>query len=173
MVALIVVASGAQALANTSNVNKYIQEKYRIEFVRTEPKVTVQKMAELITHKAVKHGIDPMFLASLVWHESNFRPDSVSGCGALGLGQIMPVHWRAHGFSIRKWKDPATNLELTCRVYAGFESGVRRTYQKLSEEEVRSRALVAYNMGFNGMVSRGLSRSRYSIAILGDIRPKR
>ena len=43
-----------------------------------------------IRSAALKAGIDPLLLASLVKAESSFHASSKSGCGAMGLCQLMP-----------------------------------------------------------------------------------
>lgn len=44
----------------------------------------------LIERNALEHGLDPNFLARLLWKESRFEPGAISPVGALGIAQFMP-----------------------------------------------------------------------------------
>jgi hypothetical protein len=46
--------------------------------------------ASNIRAAAIANGIDPLLLASLVAHESNFDPQAVSRTGAMGMTQLLP-----------------------------------------------------------------------------------
>jgi soluble lytic murein transglycosylase len=64
--------------------------------------------------------MDPALIYALTRLESNFDPDAVSGAGARGLMQIMPVtasymtgnDSSAASFYARRLHDPATNLSV-------------------------------------------------------------
>ncbi|SIR03122.1 Sporulation related domain-containing protein [Paracoccus thiocyanatus] len=43
-----------------------------------------------IEQEAGKHGLDPHFLARLLWKESLFEPGAISPVGAMGIAQFMP-----------------------------------------------------------------------------------
>lgn len=45
---------------------------------------------ELIRSYAAEYGLDPYFVASVIWAESGYDSDAVSRVGASGLMQIMP-----------------------------------------------------------------------------------
>src|SRR5574341_2662381 len=45
----------------------------------------------LIQETAKRHGLDPLFVAALIYSESSFKPRAVSKSGAVGLMQIMPT----------------------------------------------------------------------------------
>ena len=49
-----------------------------------------QKYFPLVKKEALKNGIDPYFLLSIIREESKFRVDAKSRSGALGLMQLMP-----------------------------------------------------------------------------------
>jgi soluble lytic murein transglycosylase len=59
-----------------------------------------------IRRAARSQGLDSLLLASVVEAESAFRPDAVSPKGALGLMQLLPLHFAAHEEPF----DPAVNL---------------------------------------------------------------
>ncbi|HVV35261.1 MAG TPA: NlpC/P60 family protein [Acidimicrobiales bacterium] len=67
-----------------------------------------QQYAAAIQNAAAKAGVDPKLLAALAWSESGFRPDAVSGAGAIGLTQLMPG--TAEGMGVDP-TDPQQNLE--------------------------------------------------------------
>lgn len=50
----------------------------------------VADVCRLIETSAVEHGLDPHFLARLLWKESRFEPGAISPVGALGIAQFMP-----------------------------------------------------------------------------------
>ena len=59
-----------------------------------------------IRRVARSQGLDSLLLASVVEAESAFRPDAVSPKGALGLMQLLPLHFEAHEEPF----DPVVNL---------------------------------------------------------------
>jgi len=69
-----------------------------------------------IRHAAVRAGIDPLLLASLVKAESAFHPRSVSYAGAMGLCQLMPATAKAMG--VEDPFDPAQNLRAGAKYLA-------------------------------------------------------
>jgi soluble lytic murein transglycosylase-like protein len=69
-----------------------------------------------IRSAAVKAGIDPLLLASLVKAESSFHPDSVSYAGAMGLCQLMPA--TAKAMHVENPFDPAQNLRAGAKYLA-------------------------------------------------------
>jgi soluble lytic murein transglycosylase len=48
---------------------------------------------------AAEHGLDPAFLAAVIYSESKFHADAVSSSGAIGLMQLTPT--TARGIAIR------------------------------------------------------------------------
>lgn len=83
---------------------------------------------------AHRNGVDSLLLASVVEAESGFRPDAVSDKGALGLMQLMPLHFTG----IEQPLDPEVNLNLGAR-YLG---DLRRRY-----DGDLTLALAAYHAG--------------------------
>lgn len=61
-----------------------------------------------IKNVAGRHDLDALLLASIVEAESSFRADAVSPKGALGLMQLMPLHFKDADAPL----DPERNLEL-------------------------------------------------------------
>jgi soluble lytic murein transglycosylase-like protein len=87
-----------------------------------------------IDEAARRHDLDPRLLASLVWSESGFRPDAVSGAGARGLAQLMPG--TAAGMGVDP-DDPLQNLEGGARY-------LRAALDRFGRTDL---ALAAYNAG--------------------------
>lgn len=91
------------------------------------------------TYAAQYPTVDARLVMALVAAESAFRPDAVSRCGALGLGQLMP--FTAEGFGIC---DPFN-----------IDDNIRGTFTYLDREIARwaeynyplDRVLAAYNAG--------------------------
>jgi len=94
-----------------------------------------------IRQAAVSNGIDPLLLASLVYAESNFHPDAVSRCGAIGLTQLMPK--TARGLGVTDPHDPQQNLN-------GGAAYIARQLKNFGRVDL---ALAAYNAG-PGAISR-------------------
>lgn len=97
-----------------------------------------------LTGAAREAGLDPNLAASVALQESAFNPLAVSGAGARGLLQVMPLVGaelaRAAGlkeFEASDLFDPAMNAKLGCRHLADY----RRRFGSIP------RALAAYNGG--------------------------
>ncbi len=87
-----------------------------------------------ITDAAQRNDVDPRLLAALVWSESGFRADAVSGAGARGLAQLMPG--TAAGMGVDP-DDPLQNLEGGARY-------LRAALDRFGSPDL---ALAAYNAG--------------------------
>ena len=48
------------------------------------------EICRMIEAASSRHGLPPSFLTRLIWQESSFRPQVVSGAGAQGIAQFMP-----------------------------------------------------------------------------------
>jgi len=146
------VTSTLLALALNSPLEKQILRLCKNEF---SPKVAVEKAhfyAPLIQKVADKHHVPAPVLASLIWHESNFKPRMVSPAGARGLMQVMPM-WFKRG---QDWRNPETNLNVGTSLLVQYRNRFHGDWH---------RALTAYCMG-PIRVSRGMYRSRYSARVL-------
>jgi soluble lytic murein transglycosylase-like protein len=103
----------------------------------SNPRLTWVQAAWIGEHVAAaarKEGLDPWFLAAVVYVESRFDHTLTSGAGATGLGQLMPVTARTAKVDP---KDPWENLVGTARM-------LRVYYREFGDW---SRALAAYNAG--------------------------
>lgn len=81
-----------------------------------------------------REGLDPRLLAAVIYIESRFNHASVSGAGAMGLGQLMPSTAQAAGVDPR---DPWGNL-------VGAAEVLRWNYLAFRSWPL---ALAAYNAG--------------------------
>ncbi|OQA21475.1 MAG: Transglycosylase SLT domain protein [Chloroflexi bacterium ADurb.Bin360] len=79
----------------------------------------VRQWGSMIVEEAERRGLDPDFLASLVWMESRGDSQAIGPVGSVGLMQIMPSET---GFSWRPSRaellNPATNLFWGTRTLA-------------------------------------------------------
>lgn len=158
--------------ASAATLEDYIVSKLEPEKGLVRAEIAARQQAPLIRRVAFRHHLSAALLASMVWHESNFDPACVSPAGALGLLQVMPVHWKAYGYGSllkdKTWKNyPEVQLDLGCRVLTQYCKFVKKRYPNLDENNMWHYTLRAYNMGPR-YVSRGASR--YSRAILRDSR---
>ena len=67
---------------------------------------------DLFVAAGKKYGLDPRLLAAMGKIESNFRPDAVSGAGAVGVMQFMPATAKGMGFDPH---DPAQSIDAAGR----------------------------------------------------------
>lgn len=98
--------------------------------------------ASAIERAALREGLDPALLASLVWAESGFRPEVRSHAGAIGLAQLMPG--TAAGLGVDP-HDPEQNL-------AGGARYLKQQLERFGSPEL---ALAAYNAGPNRVARSG------------------
>jgi soluble lytic murein transglycosylase-like protein len=112
---------------------------------------------------AKRYGVDSLLLASIVEAESGFRPDAVSTKGALGLMQLMPLHFPPSDPAVEPVDplDPTVNLDLGAR----YLRDLRRRYD--GDLEL---ALAAYHAG-PGTIDRfgGLPPYRETQAYVGRV----
>lgn len=90
--------------------------------------------APSIERAALRAGVEPELLASLVWAESGFQPGARSHAGAIGLAQLMPG--TAAGLGVDP-HDPQQNLD----------GGARFLAEQLRRFGRPELALAAYNAG--------------------------
>lgn len=70
----------------------------RLSATQPDPPVDhISKYDALIRAEAEKIGWDWRLLASIIYHESNFKPNLVNSKGAFGLLQLMPVTMEKYG----------------------------------------------------------------------------
>jgi Transglycosylase SLT domain len=92
-------------------------------------------IANLLNQAASRYGVPPELAVAVAQQESGGNPNAVSGAGAQGVMQLMPLTAAALGVS--NPLDPAQNID----------AGVRFLAQLLSQFGDIALALAAYNWG--------------------------
>lgn len=69
------------------------------------------RYAEMVLTLAAKHGVSWQLVASVMKHESNFRPRATSSKGARGLMQLTPRTASRYKVSANELYDPHKNIE--------------------------------------------------------------
>lgn len=90
-----------------------------------------------IERSAGRHGLDPHFLARLLWKESLFEPGAISPVGAMGIAQFMPG--TAELVGLDDPFNPAKAIEASARYLRKLTDGFGSV----------GMAAVAYNGGEN------------------------
>lgn len=113
------------------------------------PPASAAPYLQTITAAETKYDIPPMLLARLLYQESRFRPDIISGAvkssaGAIGIAQFMP----------------ATAADLGVNAYNPTDSifaaakYLRSLYNQVGSWSL---ALAAYNWGIGNVLRKGMS----------------
>jgi membrane-bound lytic murein transglycosylase F len=105
--------------AARSGLRKILFEKYFIVAEHLRDNVRKQEVTllskqlsrydRLIARHAEEAGFDWRFIAALIFQESRFNHESVSGAGAYGLMQLMPI--AAQDIGVKDYSHPAKNIE--------------------------------------------------------------
>lgn len=86
-------------ISNATNLSDYIDQ-----FKKGEGAY----ISSIITNKARKYNLDPLFLASVFYIESRYDNNAVSSAGARGIAQLMPD--TANYLEVNPY-DPEDNIE--------------------------------------------------------------
>lgn len=103
---------------------------------------SLKPYAQAIYRDALDYGVDPVYFASLINLESGGNPNAVSKAGAVGLGQIMPLHvgesvpWApGKRITLDDLKNPAFNLKWSAyyfsqglQKYGSYEDAYKQHY---------------------------------------------
>lgn len=112
---------------------------------------------ETIRQASRENGLEPTFVAGVIYAESRFRPDAESSQDAYGLMQMLPdtaeFVQRRSGIE-GDFRDPRTNIRLGTW-YLGYLDGRYRGNERLM--------LAAYNSG-EGTVDGWISNDGFDIA---------
>lgn len=121
----------------------------------------------LIQSAAIQYGIRPQILYNLLYAESHFRPDIITGkvrssTGALGIAQFMPATAIQELGSINAAFDPNRAIVGAARYLAKL---IRATGSETA-------GIAAYNWGVGNVTRKGLKNApietvRYVLAING------
>ena len=132
LVALVVVAAGAFLYLRAAGPPWYERVRYPLRY------------PQIVRGHARNYGLDPAFLAAVIYAESKFRADAHSGSGAVGLMQLTPS--TAKGIAIRTGGtafqvSDLTDPEINVRYGAWY---LRHLFEKYDDERL---VLAAYNAG--------------------------
>ena len=94
-----------------------------------------RKYHPLIVQAARQYQLEPAFIHAVITAESSYQRNAVSGAGAKGLMQLMPV--TAQRFGVKDPFDPKQSI------YAGTQY----LHKLLKEFKTKKLALAAYNAG--------------------------
>lgn len=123
---------------------------------------------DLINSSAEANGIPPNVLYKLLWQESRFRPDIITGktrspVGALGIAQFMPATAVQEMGSVEAALDPSRAIPAAARYLAKLRAQFGGDMSK---------AVAAYNWGQGNVKRKGLANApketvNYVLSILG------
>ena len=115
------------------------------------------KHSDHIVKTAAKIKLDPTIFASLIFHESSFRPRAVSSAGACGLTQVLPQYSK---HTCEELQIPRVSLPEGARHLGSWLSGAKGDL---------ALALCGYNAGNRCFTSTrffGRIKVRYSWVIV-------
>ena len=144
LVVLLGVLAGAFAVVNETSPPWYERLRYPLRY------------STIVRGHARNYGLDPAFLAAVIYAESKFDAGAESGSGAIGLMQLTPK--TAKGIAIRTGGSAfrlsdLRNPEINVRYGAWY---LRNLFRKYHRERL---VLAAYNAG-QGNVDRWLQNGQ-------------
>lgn len=108
-----------------------------------------ERIAQSVLAYSTRFGVDARLIMAIIICESGFDPKSTSSKGAMGLGQLMPVHVK--GFGLNNGYDIEQNLWATVKLVRGH---IDKYAAKTNDSfEALVLALAGYNAG-NGAVKK-------------------
>lgn len=110
----------------------YLRDNVKREYI------TKEDFLYLIEKKANKYSIPIEIAKALVEQESNYNPNAISKCQAIGLCQIMPSTFIAFSDKGMNPFDPEDNVEV----------GMRYLYTLYSKHPNWNNCLAIYNGGY-------------------------
>lgn len=107
----------------------------------------------IIHYEAIRAGLDPQLVLSVITVESNFNKYAISNKGALGFMQIMPFWLKSLHVQDKNLFDVATNIRFGCailRYYLLKENGnirtaLKRYHGSLEDEFYPDNVFYTYN----------------------------
>lgn len=108
-----------------------------------------ERIAQSVLAYSTRFGVDARLIMAIIICESGFDPNSTSSKGAVGLGQLMPVHVK--GFGLNNGYNIEENLWATVKLVRGH---IDKYSAKTNDSfEALVLALAGYNAG-NGAVKK-------------------
>jgi hypothetical protein len=96
----------------------------------------------LIIYESLLDTFDPVLMATVLAIESEYKVNAISPAGALGLGQVMPYHFKKG----QDWKNPKDNIAVASKLMEDF-------LKRFNDN--KELALAAYNAGPGAVVKAG------------------
>lgn len=134
-----------------SGVRKILFEKYFVTTAHLRNNTRKQELTliskrltrydRLIAHHAEEAGFDWRLIAAVIFEESRFDHDRVSGAGASGLMQIMPI--AAQDIGVKDYSRPASNIEAGVK----YLKTLSRQFSEGLPEDRLALVLASYVMG--------------------------
>ncbi|MFA4136052.1 MULTISPECIES: lytic transglycosylase domain-containing protein [unclassified Brevibacillus] len=118
-------------------------------------KATVELYTETIFGLSEQFEIDPVLIMAMIWQESRFQHDAISGKGARGLLQIMPRTGSGLGVHPDDLFDPVINLQTGIK----YIDLLQKKYGNLRL------SIIAYNQG-EGNVDRNRYHDGYYTKVM-------
>lgn len=111
-------------------------------------------IARSIIGFSLRYKIDARLVCAVILAESHFRINATSGCGAQGLGQLMPS--TAAGLGVDDAYDPVQNIYGSVRYVKGMLDRMsgNKEWNELTWYDL-ALALAAYNAGPNAVKRHG------------------
>jgi soluble lytic murein transglycosylase len=141
---LAAVAAGAFLYVDTANPPWYERLRYPLRYT------------DIVRGHARNYGLDPAFLAAVIYTESKFDAKARSGSGAIGLMQLTPetakgiaIRTGGAAFRLSDLEDPEINVRYGCWY-------LRHLFRKYHDQRI---VLAAYNAG-QGNVDTWLERGQ-------------
>ena len=100
----------------------------------------------IIRQISEEEGNDWRLMSAIAYHESRFKPDAISRCGAKGLMQVMPVVARQFDVAVDEIAKPEVNVWLANRLLTTIVSMLKLP-NDISYEDRLSITLACYNGG--------------------------
>ena len=132
---------GILELEHRNKVEMEYQQRKEIEDkVRTI--MSIYNCDSLIIYESLLNTFDPVFMATVLAIESEYKVNAISPAGALGLGQVMPYHFK----NGQDWKNPKDNIAVASKLMEDF-------LKRFNDN--KELALAAYNAGPGAVVKAG------------------
>ena len=112
----------------------------------------MRKFASLIKPNAAKLGLDWRLLGAVIFHESQFDHEALSGRDAKGLMQVRDVTAVQYGFPTDSLFNPETNIALGALLLGDLIDSFRE--EGLDSADVVRFALASYNVGGGALAKR-------------------
>ena len=123
-------------------------------------KERISAFDDLFKSEAAKAGHDWRFVSAIAYHESRFKPDAVSRCGARGIMQIMPSIARSFNVSPEEIQDPQKNIEVALQLLNRIEKSLKFS-TNTSDYDKLCIILACYNAGIGHVMDARRLAAKY------------